>query len=178
VAAPSWLRLLTLVGSNFHGDKRKFRHPYVRAIDGGAPTIDYAEIFCDAAAPGCRRAGSDPTDREMVAATIAVLDEITSIAGRARLVVAYIWGPDDDPVVRALHGKGITVVDIRSRPGFNESDSSLPFDAHPGPLSQMHFFLKLAAGLEAKLAAGSGRADRVSWALRPGAPRCSASFSG
>jgi hypothetical protein len=156
VAAPSWLRMLNSVTSNFHADKRLFRHPYPKSSDRNLE-IGYTEIFCAEGAEGCRRSAPEPSDAEMVSATLLIFDEIASIAGNARMVIAYIGGPDGDPVVGALGKKGLNVVDIRPVGSNNESDNSMPFDSHPGPLSQTYFFLKLSDGLRRHFGLKTGK---------------------
>lgn len=147
VAAPAWMKRL-YVTSAFYEDKRKFRHPFARVGDDRGIEIHHTEIFCADGVPGCRRNEKEPSDKDMVEATIRIFDEIVLIAGASRTVVAYINGPDDDAVVRDLDKKGLAVIDIRPSGTNHETDNSLPFDSHPGPLSQIHFFMKLSAGLE------------------------------
>lgn len=62
-------------------------------------------------------------------------------------MLAYLSGPDNDPVVGYAKQLGMPIVDIRLDSSSPEWDDFGPFDRHPGPIAQYNYFRKLSKGL-------------------------------
>jgi hypothetical protein len=74
--------------------------------------------------------------------TEAIFSDILSFV-KARVVVGYINGQEqDDAVIAFLRQRGVDIIDMRPSPVLYEKDS-LPFDGHPGPIGQYHYFRKI-----------------------------------
>lgn len=117
--------------------------PLGQLVDG-ALQIDMVAMDCDADPAFC--AAGDPSYAEQAEVTSAILREFTSLTP-ATTVLAYIEGPDNDPVLEDARAMGLTVVDLRPDETLNEADDFYPYDTHPGPLSHFHFFKKVEQAL-------------------------------
>ncbi len=82
-------------------------------------------------------------EAEKVAVTNAVHDEIIDTS-KARVVVLFIDGKSDDPVIHHLRERGVRIVDARPRATeYFVQDSIYGYDDHPGPLFHHYLFTKL-----------------------------------
>ena len=74
----------------------------------------------------------------------------------ANVVILYVWGDDNDPVVKYLKRKGVTVIDVRqndiearqSTTDYLITDNIYDYDLHPGTLSNYHWYRSLVNVLE------------------------------
>jgi len=144
VPTPSRLRAYRENYRRTHeGDFRTFTHPSATLTDAGQLVIGHVRLWCDSTNTACR--GPNPPKAEMERVTIKLLERIRALRP-GPLVLAYIQGPDDSPVLVAARGLGYTIADIRPRPGRLEWDRFGDIDPyHPGPLAQSKFASKLAA---------------------------------
>jgi len=113
-------------------------------LENGKLKIELRRMNCAGQEDWC--AAGDPPFEEQARVTSALLEAFVR-ATPATTVVAYVDGPDDDPVIARARHLGLVVADMRPDPMRNESDDFYPFDSHPGPLSQYHFFRKLTTAL-------------------------------
>lgn len=143
VASPSRLRAIdTGRWSVQHAERA--RHPYGVLEDGGL-RVEFVGLSCANNDGWCDQ--PDPPDEDMVAVTKAIFAAIRAET-EATLVVAFMEGEDDDPVVAFLREQNVPVADARPRAGIYQIDDFAPFDSHPGPLAQYHYHRKIAQFLE------------------------------
>ena len=133
--APSVLRT-----NPYKGDRR---WPVVRAKANGDWTIEYISADCTKNDGYCTRADPDPA--VMVEATKKIFAFFSK--AEAKVAVAYLNGPDSDPIIAYARQLGMSVIDIRLDHKSPDWDDLLPFDGHPGPIAQYNFFNKLSKGL-------------------------------
>lgn len=130
-----------------HAVPRDFTHPRAR-LRQGALVIDHLPLFL----PPSTETAVEPTPTlaEQHAITRRILEEIHSQLHprRVRLVLAWLRGPDNDPVPQHAVGIGYTLADLRPRAHQGEWDDFRPFDAHPGPRAQAAFAAKLREALD------------------------------
>jgi hypothetical protein len=92
---------------------------------------------------------TDPAQDKMYEVTKAIFSDIISSI-ESRVIVGYISGHDKvDPVIVFFRQHAIDVIDLRPSSVFYESDV-LPFDEHPGPIGQYHYFKKILDYLQTK----------------------------
>ncbi|HEB86084.1 MAG TPA: SGNH/GDSL hydrolase family protein [Gammaproteobacteria bacterium] len=119
------------------------RLPLAR-LENGTLKIDMFRMSCEGQEAWCE--AGDPSFEEQTKVTSALLEAFVGVT-QAVTVVAYVEGPDDDPVIARARQLGLIVADLRPDPMRNESDDFYPFDTHPGALTHFHYFRKLAAVL-------------------------------
>lgn len=143
VASPSRLRAIdTARWSVQHAEQA--RHPY-GVLEDGRLRIEFVGLSCAHNDGWCDQ--PDPPEEDMVAVTKAIFAEIRATTD-ATLVVAYMEGEDDDPVVAFLREQNVPVIDARPQARIYQVDDFEPFDSHPGPLAQYHYYRKIAQFLE------------------------------
>jgi hypothetical protein len=120
-------------------------YPVVRLTPEGKLVVEHLK-YCEQDPAYCAR--PDPAQSDMVEATKAILDFFAQ--AKAKVVLTYIDGADDDPVVKYAEDCGLTVIDIRLKRNSPEWDNFVPFDTHPGPRAQYNYFTKLANALVAR----------------------------
>lgn len=113
-------------------------------LGNGALKIDMVRMSCESQEAWCE--AGDPSFEEQTKVTSALLEAFVKTTA-AVTVVAYIEGPDNDPVIAGARQLGLIVADLRPDSLRNESDDFYPFDTHPGALTHFHYFRKLAAVL-------------------------------
>jgi hypothetical protein len=64
--------------------------------------------------------------------TERVFDEIIAL-NIPHLVVVFLSGPDDDPVMVHLRSRGLIVADLRTVNGVPDDTDVIPTDKHSGP---------------------------------------------
>jgi hypothetical protein len=131
---------------------RNARWPVVRSKGGDELEIDYLSMECSKNGQYCNQ--RDPDASVMTEATQKIIAFFARV--RAKVVLAYLSGPDNDPVVAYARQIGMPVVDIRLDVRSPEWDDFGRFDRHPGPIAQYNYFRKLSQGLiEQKLVEGA-----------------------
>jgi hypothetical protein len=80
--------------------------------------------------PGCAR--QTPTTAESMQVTERAFDAILA-AHPAHYVVAWLSGPDNEPVIAYLRSKGVTIADLRTSPGDPDANDEVSIDEHAGP---------------------------------------------
>ena len=110
-----------------------------------APRIDYLSISCTRNGDYC--SGPDPERAVLVEATKSIIRYFA--AEKRPVVLAFLEGADDDPVVAYARSLGLAVADIRLDRASPEWDDFGAFDGHPGPIAQFNYFEKLTRALEA-----------------------------
>ena len=124
------------------GDFRAFTHPSATVTDAGQLVIGHVRLWCDSSNAACR--GPNPPKAEAQRVTIKLLERIRALRP-GPIILAYIQGPDQSPVLAAAQGLGYTFADIRPRPGHYEWDRFGTIDPyHPGPVAQSKIASKLA----------------------------------
>src|SRR5579859_2016487 len=135
VADPSLLRNL-LNGSEMQlGDAarlRAMRVPFGMIDAGGRFSIGRIRLSCavEAPTPECVHPRL-PEDLER-RVTERAFDEIIALH-IPHLVVAWMSGRDDDPVIVHLRSRGVMIADVRTVDGVPEDTDVIPTDKHPGP---------------------------------------------
>jgi hypothetical protein len=144
VPTPSRLRAYRKAYRRTHeGDFQAFTHPSATVTDAGQLVVSHVRLWCDSSNAACQ--GPNPPKAEQQHVTIKLLERIRALRP-GPIVLAYIEGPDDSPVLAAAHGLGYTIADIRPRPGHYEWDTFGSLDPyHPGPVAESKFAYKLAA---------------------------------
>ena len=122
------------------------RYPVTRPGADGLPTFRYLAISCSAPGNGC--AGPEPDQATMAEATKSILRFF--VAEKRPVMLAFLQGSPDDPVVAYARSLGMPVADIRLDRASAEWDDFGIFDGHPGPLAQFHYFEKLSRALLAQ----------------------------
>jgi hypothetical protein len=146
VAAPSRLKREATYVGNYKGSNA-LQHPRASMKDGQV-AIDFLPLDCSLLAGYCER--PDPPLAEMQGVTLAIYREIISRL-RAHIVILYLSGPSDDPVVGFLRRQErVTVIDARlERSPFFVLDDIPGYDPHPGALAHDAFFHLLRGYLDA-----------------------------
>ena len=144
VPTPSRLRAYRKAYRRTHeGDFRAFTHPSAVVTSEGQLVIGHVRLWCDSTNAACR--GPNPPKAQQQRVTIKLLERIRALRP-SPIILAYIHGPDDSPVLAAARELGYTFADIRPRPGHYEWDTFGSIDPHhPGPLAESKFASKLAA---------------------------------
>jgi len=144
VPTPSRLRAYRKAYRRTHeGDFRAFTHPSAVVTSEGQLVIGHVRLWCDSTNAACR--GPNPPKAQQQRVTIKLLERIRALRP-SPIILAYIHGPDDSPVLAAARELGYTFADIRPRPGHYEWDTFGSIDPHhPGPLAQSKIASKLAA---------------------------------
>lgn len=143
VASPSRLRAIDTARWSVH-DAERARHPY-GVLEDGRLRIEFVGLSCANNYGWCDQ--PDPPEDEMAAVTKAIFAEIRALTD-ATLIVAYMEGDDDDPVIAFLREQNVPVADARPNARVYQVDDFEPFDSHPGPLAQYHYHRKIAQFLE------------------------------
>jgi len=132
VAAPSRLREFR-VDRDLQGGGAPLTHPRASLL-AGRVRIDGVDLAGE-------HPERDPDPHAMQDVTLGILAEVAEhVPGP--VVLAYLEGPDESPVLSRAGALGFRVADLRRR-GPNEWDNFLPFDAHPGPLADFNMADKL-----------------------------------
>jgi len=82
--------------------------------------------------------------KESVEVTKRAFDEILALHP-GRVFVALISGPNDDPVIAYLVGKGVTIADLRLADDEPDAQDVMATDKHAGPYWQYRIFERLFA---------------------------------
>ncbi len=99
------------------------------------------------ASPACVRA--DVGLEESVRVTERAFDEVLALHP-GHVVVAFVSGPDDDPVIRYLREKGVAIADLRRAEDAPDAEDIVPTDRHAGPFFQYGLFQRLLAVLRSE----------------------------
>jgi len=78
--------------------------------------------------------------------TMRAFDEIVASCP-GRVVVAFISGTDDDPVIQHLRSKGVLVIDLRTAKDAPDADDTAVTDSHGGPFWHHRFYVDLVNAL-------------------------------
>ena len=143
--APSWMRNLSqgLEQRLGAGDgMATARYPVIRPGAGGELRIDYLAISCARNGDYC----SKPDRDVMVEATKSIIRYFA--AEKRPLVLAFLEGRDDDPVIAYARALGLPIADIRLNRASPEWDDFGAFNGHPGPIAQFNYFQRLSRVLE------------------------------
>jgi hypothetical protein len=111
---------------------RTMKLPYGAVDARGAFSIRRIDVSCRDGEnrADCVRPAVDKKAAQRV--TEAAFDEILALHP-GRVVVAFLKGPDDDPVIAHLRDRGVTVADLRSRNGYPDLDDVIRTNSHLGP---------------------------------------------
>lgn len=144
--APSFVRMISRGVEQRLADPEGFadvRYPVARLGPNGELTIDYIKLLCKKNAGYCD--GKDPDYSSMVEATKPILQFFSTV--KAKVILAYISGPDNDPVIKYAREIGLPVADIRIDKRSPEWSDFGEFDSHPSQVAQYNYYQKLAAAL-------------------------------
>jgi hypothetical protein len=135
VASPSFLRSF-LSGYELQlGDTEKLRAmkaPFGMIDAAGGFSIGRIRLSCavEAPTPECDHPPLPPEMEQQV--TERAFDEIIALNIR-HLLVAFLSGPDDDPVIVHLRSRGLNIADLRTVDGVPDETDVIPTDKHAGP---------------------------------------------
>jgi hypothetical protein len=120
------------------GDAARMREaelPFGDIDAQGKVSIQHLSLSCafDMAQPQCSRPKFD-LGRAMQVTQYA-FDKIVALHPR-RLVILFLSGADDDPVVERLRRGGAVIADLRSGKGIPFEDDVIATDSHMGPFGQ------------------------------------------
>lgn len=111
---------------------RAMKVPFGMIDAGGRFSIGRIRLSCavEAPTPECVH----PPVSEDVARQVTdrAFDEIIALNIR-HLLVVFLAGPDDDPVIAHLRSRGLTIADLRTVDGVPEDRDIIPTDKHSGP---------------------------------------------
>lgn len=145
--APSWIRSLSRGLEERLGAEdgmAEARYPVARPDSDGRLRIDYLPISCARNGDYCSK--PDPDRAVMAEATKSIIRFFAQ--ERRPILLAFIEGPDEDPVMAYARSLGLPVADIRLDRASPEWDDFGAFDGHPGPIAQFNYFAKLSRALE------------------------------
>lgn len=144
---PSFIRRISkgveqrLAGS---GGFRDARYPLARVDASGDLAIEYVNLYCGNNNGYCD--APDPVDLgPSIAATKAIIRFFSTV--NQKVVLAFISGSDDDPVVAYARQVGIPIADIRLNMDSPEYNDFGVFDQHPAQIAQYNYYQKLLAAL-------------------------------
>jgi hypothetical protein len=127
--------------------------PYGSIDSHGELEIRQFDMGCakqHSARPQCSRphASSRPqaSSHEAVQVTEQAFDAIMT-AYPAHFVVAFLGGPDSDPVIAHLRSKDVVIADLRTASGDPDANDEVSIDEHAGPFSHHTLYLRLADAL-------------------------------
>jgi hypothetical protein len=66
------------------------------------------------------------------------------------VIVAFVSGADDDPVIQHLRAEGVTIADLRLADDEPDAHEVMPTDRHAGPFWQYRVFGRLLAALRSE----------------------------
>ena len=104
----------------------------------------HLSCFRHTLAPGCVRSAANAS--EAMEVTIRAFDEIIAMCP-GHVVVAFLSGDDDDPVIQHLRSKAVTIVDLRASKDDPDVDDLVATDNHPGPFLHHRFYVGLVNAL-------------------------------
>ncbi len=132
------------------GDTRQLRDMKVPfgMIDGsGNFSIGRIRLSCAAEPPTPECAHPPvPADAE-VQVTERAFDEIIALPIR-HVLVAFLSGPDDDPIIVHLRSKGVAIADLRPVDGVPDETDLIPTDLHLGPFWHHQAYVLLLQALQ------------------------------
>jgi hypothetical protein len=127
-------------------DFRNVRIPYATLDDQNELNIEYAPIVC--ASNNCNR--DIPKGEAREAITNKVMAEIVRNR-KCHILVAFMEGNDDDPVVAFLRSSGVPIADLRIvKPGLDDDDY-LPEHDHRGAFTNFHYYEVLLKALKSQM---------------------------
>ncbi len=106
--------------------------------------IRIAPLDCDKLEGYCSK--PDFTLEQLELFTIKLFDEIISDSP-AKIIILHLDGPDDS-VLKYLRARGVKIVDGKQKTNFFSNDTMNPYDAHPGPISNHHWFSQLRIAID------------------------------
>jgi hypothetical protein len=114
---------------------RAMRLPYGAVDEHGAFSIHRISLSCadDVARPDCARPKYELAAAMQV--TMAAFDAIAALHP-GHLAIAFVSGPDDDPVIAHLRTLGASIADLRSRGDMRIEQDLVSTDGHMGPFRQ------------------------------------------
>lgn len=145
VAAPSWLRAQSDGYEMALGQKgiTSARMPYA-TLQGGKLAVAYMTIFCANNHGQCAR--PDPSPATMAEIGRRIYAHVLALP-HDRLVIAFLAGKDDDPVIAYVRARGAKVLDLRLESGAPDYDDTIALDRHPGAFKHFSFYCALLDGL-------------------------------
>jgi hypothetical protein len=151
VSAAEWIRGFPRgmeVALGVPGRMRDIEFPYGLLDEHGQLAIRRMKLSCEPARVGdyCRQ---PPMASEQAAQVSTLAFEALHRQLGARLIVAFVTGGDDDPVIAAVRARGIDVADLRGDVRLPESHDVVPYDDHPGPFRHRAMADALLAHLQA-----------------------------
>jgi hypothetical protein len=114
---------------------RAMRLPYGAVDEHGALSIHRIALNCadEPGRPDCARPKFELAAAMRV--TMAAFDAITSLHP-GHMVIAFVSGPDDDPVIAHARALGATIADLRSSADMQFEQDVVATDGHMGPFRQ------------------------------------------
>jgi hypothetical protein len=155
VADPGWLKADSHGYELYLGNKPNFgdvKIPYANLSGEGSLTISYIQLVC--APHESSKCNHDmPEGKVIETIGIKIFEEI-SRDPKCRILVAFFYGEDSDPVIASLRAAGVPIVDLRPRQGGVDDDDYLLDGGHRGAFAHFKYHeLLLDAFLKNKMIA-------------------------
>ena len=121
---------------------RNAKLPFATIDDHGKLAIQRISFSCaiEPATPDCFRPAFDLP--KAIQVTMRAFDEIVA-SGQGHLVVVFLSGTDDDPVIERLRTQGAAIVDVRSGKAIPIESDVIAVDGHLGPFGQYQIAQRL-----------------------------------
>ena len=143
-----FLSLLSLPVFRSELDLARFTFPRARLDAAGKLQVERLPLLCISRGDCPPR---NPSEEEMDRVTMEIFRQIRQTVGARPVLLAYVSGVSDQPVLDAAAALQFEVLDLRPRQVF-DIDNFLPLDPHPGPRTQMAYARKLHQVLQPRLA--------------------------
>jgi hypothetical protein len=116
-------------------------------IDGsGGFSVDRIRLSCAAESPTPECVHPLVSADVELRVTQRAFDEIIALPIR-HLLVAFLSGPDDDPVIVHLRSRGVAIADLRTVDGVPDDSDLIPTDSHLGPFWHHQAYVLLLQAL-------------------------------
>jgi len=123
--------------------KKPLGYP-IADISNNQIRIRIAPLDCDKLEGYCSK--PDFTLEQLELFTIKLFDEIIS-ESPAQIYILHLDGPDDN-VLKYLRTRGVKIIDGKQKINFFSNDTMNPYDAHPGPIFNHHWFSQLRTAID------------------------------
>jgi hypothetical protein len=131
------------------GPDQPLTYPRVSVV-GDRLIVDTIPLDCAMAREYCAK--SEPTLDALFDITNRIFDEILDNTD-AKVIILLLDGPEDK-VIEHVKSRGVSIVDGRPPEGIFARDTLNPYDAHPGPISNLHWFSQLRTKIDQLLSQG------------------------
>ncbi len=121
--------------------------PYGAIDDRGGLAIRRISALCENQVRGPNCARPDPGTDAAMTVTERAFDAVLALPA-GRIAVLFVSGSDDDPVIRYLRSRAVSILDVRTSGHDPEDGDVIPTDSHPGPYWHHALYRRLLAALQ------------------------------